>query len=190
MMAKELTSFQKEFAKARREGKKVFNFNGKKYTTEMAKPKAGISRDMPSAPSGGGMDDDRRFAPRAGISRDMPSAPSGGGMDDDRRAGGPSPSGMSVNERIKESMAKTRADTRPVTERLGGTERKMKSEKTDGRSAMERMKAAREKAREGSGKTDERSVNERIRSALGFKKGGSVKGCGIAKRGLGGGTMR
>ena len=89
-MAKELTSFQKEFAKARREGKKVFNFNGKKYTTEMAEPKAGISRDMPSAPSGGC-------------------------MDDDRRAGGPSPSEMSVNERIKESMAKTRADTRPVT---------------------------------------------------------------------------
>ena len=179
-----MATFKEAFREARKAGDKTFMWNGKKYTTEMAKPKAGVSRDMPSEPSGGGMDDDRRFAPSAGISRDMPSKPSGGGMDDDRRAGSSSPSEMSVNERIKASMAKTRADTRPVTERLGGTERKMESEKTDERSAMERMKAAREKAREGSGKTDERSVSERIRSALGFKKGGSVKGAGAAKRGV------
>ena len=71
--------------------------------------RAGVSRDMPSAPSSGGMDDDRRFAPSAGISRDMPSAPSGGGMDEDRRAGvaeipgagpykAPSKSGRSMSE--------------------------------------------------------------------------------------------
>ena len=53
---------------------------------EESKPRAGISRDMPSAPSGGGIDDDRRFARTAGISQDMASKPSGGGMDDDRRS--------------------------------------------------------------------------------------------------------
>ena len=57
-------------------------------TPSPAPSRRGISSDMPSSPSGGGMDEDRRtVASRRGISSDMPSEPSGGGMDEDRRAG-------------------------------------------------------------------------------------------------------
>jgi hypothetical protein len=57
-------------------------------TSSPAPSRRGISSDMPSSPSGGGMDEDRRtVASRRGISSDMPSETSGGGMDEDRRAG-------------------------------------------------------------------------------------------------------
>ena len=59
-------------------------------------------------------------------------------------------------------------------------------------SVSERIKAAKNKSREGT--TDTRSVNERFRSALGFKSGGTVSSAsrradGIASRGKTRGKM-
>ena len=48
-------------------------------------------------------------------------------------------------------------------------------------SLAERAKLSRERARSDGTKTDSRSVNERMRDSLGMKKGGSVKGWGIAR---------
>jgi hypothetical protein len=48
-------------------------------------------------------------------------------------------------------------------------------------SLAERAKLSRERARSDGTKTDSRSVNERMRDTLGMKKGGSVKGWGIAR---------
>ena len=95
----------------------------------------------------------------------------------------------SVSERMKAArerarMGSTGTDERSVTERMGGSERKGSSTPTDTRSLAERAKAMRETARAGSSGTDTRSVSERIRSAMGFAKGGSVKGAGIAQRGV------
>lgn len=48
-----LSPFKQAFADARKAGKSVFTFNGKKYTTELAKPKAkakdmtGFRKDVP-----------------------------------------------------------------------------------------------------------------------------------------------
>jgi len=185
-----MATFKEAFREARAAGDKTFMWNGKKYTTELAKPKAGVSRDMPSKPSGGGMDEDRRFARQAGISSDMPSRPSGGGMDEDRTAEIETPP-MSANQRMAAAREKARnsttgTDRRSVTERMGGKE--------ESGSVTERMKRAREKARgESKTGTDTRSVSERIKSALGLKKGGNVKsyakggsvrGAGIAQRGV------
>jgi hypothetical protein len=127
---------------------------------------------------------------RRGISSDMPSAPSGGGMDEDRTAEIETPP-MSANQRMAAAREKARnsttgTDRRSVTERMGGEE--------ESGSVTERMKRAREKARgESKTGTDTRSVSERIKSALGLKKGGNVKsyvkggsvrGAGIAQRGV------
>lgn len=95
----------------------------------------------------------------------------------------------SVSERAKAArerarMGSTGTDERSVTERMGGSERKSSPTSTDTRSLAERAKAARESARSSSTGTDTRSVSERIRSALGFAKGGSVKGSGCEQRGL------
>jgi len=127
---------------------------------------------------------------RRGISSDMPSEPSGGGMDEDRTAEIETPP-MSANQRMAAAREKARnsttgTDRRSVTERMGDEE--------ESGSVTERMKRAREKAREESKTgTDTRSVSERIKSALGLKKGGNVKsyakggsvrGAGIAQRGV------
>jgi len=95
----------------------------------------------------------------------------------------------SVSERMKAArerarMSGTGTDDRSVTERMGGAERKGSSASTDTRSLADRMKAMRESARSSSTGTDTRSVGERIRSALGFAKGGAVKGSGCEQRGL------
>ena len=94
----------------------------------------------------------------------------------------------SVSERAKAArerarMGSTGTDERSVTERMGGSERKSSSGSTDTRSISDRMKAMRESARSGSTGTDTRSVSERIRGALGFAKGGSVRGGGCEQRG-------
>jgi hypothetical protein len=127
---------------------------------------------------------------RRGISSDMPSSPSGGGMDEDRRTAAETPP-MFANQRMAAAREKARSgssgtDRRSVTERMGGEE--------ESGSVTERMKRAREKARgESKTGTDTRSVSERIKSALGLKKGGNVKsyvkggsvrGAGIAQRGV------
>ena len=101
----------------------------------------------------------------------------------------------SVSERMKAARERARAggtstDERSVTERMGGSERKGSSTSTDTRSLAERARAMRESARSGSSGTDTRSVSERIRGALGFAKGGSVRGDGCAQRGKTKGTMR
>ena len=101
----------------------------------------------------------------------------------------------SVSERAKAArerarMGSTGTDERSVTERMGGSERKASSTSTDTRSLSERAKAARESARSSRTGTDTRSVTERIRSALGFAKGGSVRGGGCEQRGKTKGTMR
>lgn len=94
----------------------------------------------------------------------------------------------SVSERAKAArerarMGSTGTDERSVTERMGGSERKGSSTSTDTRSLADRMKAMRESARSSSTGTDTRSVSERIRGALGFAKGGSVRGGGCEQRG-------
>ena len=48
-------------------------------------------------------------------------------------------------------------------------------------SLAERAKLSRERARSDGTKTDSRSVNERMRDTFGMKKGGSVKGWGMAR---------
>lgn len=100
----------------------------------------------------------------------------------------------SVSERMKAARERARAggtstDERSVTERMGGSERKGSSTSTDTRSLAERARAMRESARSGSSGTDTRSVSERIRGALGFAKGGSVRGDGCAQRGKTKGRM-
>lgn len=69
-------SFREAFAKARDDLKKggpdTFTWRGKKYSTALKNPSktpvkgrpAGMRLDMPSAPSGGGMDMDRSKSPR------------------------------------------------------------------------------------------------------------------------------
>lgn len=44
------TTFKEAFAQARREGKDRFTFNGKSYTTELAKPKSKPTESKPSGP--------------------------------------------------------------------------------------------------------------------------------------------
>jgi hypothetical protein len=93
----------------------------------------------------------------------------------------------SVSERAKAArerarMGSTGTDERSATERMGGTERKGSSTSTDTRSISDRMKAMRESARSSSTGTDTRSVGQRIRGALGFAKGGSVRGSGCEQR--------
>jgi len=44
------TAFEKAFRQARREGKKTFTFEGKKYTTDLRKPKQPSPRSKPKAP--------------------------------------------------------------------------------------------------------------------------------------------
>jgi hypothetical protein len=94
----------------------------------------------------------------------------------------------SVSERMKAArerarMGGTATDERSVTERMGGSERKGSATSTDTRSLADRAKAMRESARSSSTGTDTRSVSERIRGALGFAKGGSVRGGGCEQRG-------
>ena len=48
---KGLTAFEKAFRKARREGKKTFMFEGKKYTTELRKPRQPSPKAKPKAPA-------------------------------------------------------------------------------------------------------------------------------------------
>lgn len=45
------TAFEKAFRQARREGKKTFTFEGKKYTTDLRKPKQPSPRSKPKAPT-------------------------------------------------------------------------------------------------------------------------------------------
>jgi hypothetical protein len=137
-----------------------------------------------------------------------PPAGTPGGANRGQRAESPSPQRVevtakkypkddeskSVSERAKAArerarMGSTGTDERSVTERMGGTERKGSSTSTDTRSISDRMKAMRESARSGGSKTDTRSVGERIRGALGFAKGGSVRGDGCAQRGKTKGRM-
>ena len=132
-----------------------------------------------------------------------PPAGTPGGANRGQRAESPSPQRVeapakrapkddeskSVSERAKATrerarMGSTGTDERSATERMGGTERKGSSTSTDTRSISDRMKAMRESARSSSTGTDTRSVGERIRGALGFAKGGSVKGSGCEQRGL------
>ena len=56
-------------------------------------------------------------------------------------------------------------------------------------SLSERMKRTKERARTSNTGTDTRSVSQRIKEAIGMKKGGSVRGDGIAKRGKTKGKM-
>tara|TARA_R110001606_G_C15131368_1_gene623417 strand:- start:9 stop:617 length:609 start_codon:yes stop_codon:yes gene_type:complete len=45
------TAFEKAFRRARREGKKTFMFEGKKYTTDLRKPRQPSPRSKPKAPT-------------------------------------------------------------------------------------------------------------------------------------------
>ena len=45
------TAFEKAFRQARREGKKTFTFEGKKYTTDLRKPRQPSPRSKPKAPT-------------------------------------------------------------------------------------------------------------------------------------------
>ena len=161
-------TFKEAFAEARKAGDKTFTFGGKKYTTETA----GASRSSPtpsSAPSPAPAPSTQR------VEVTGKRAP----KDDESK---------SVSERMKAARERARAggtstDERSVTERMGGFERKGSSTSTDTRSLAERARAMRESARSGSSGTDTRSVSERIRGALGFAKGGSVRGDGCAQRG-------
>ena len=156
-------------------------------------------------PAATGMSEAAELMPEKPKAKAKAKPPAGtpGGANRGQRAESPSPQRVevtakkypkddeskSVSERAKAArerarMGSTGTDERSATERMGGTERKGSSTSTDTRSISDRMKAMRESARSSSTGTDTRSVGERIRGALGFAKGGSVRGGGCEQRGL------
>jgi hypothetical protein len=155
-------------------------------------------------PAATGMSEAAELMPEKPKAKAKAKPPAGtpGGANRGQRAESPSPQRVevtakkypkddeskSVSERAKAArerarMGSTGTDERSATERMGGTERKGSSTSTDTRSISDRMKAMRESARSSSTGTDTRSVGERIRGALGFAKGGKVRGGGCERQG-------
>jgi hypothetical protein len=100
-----MTTFNKTFAAARRAGRKTFGWQGKTYTTELAKSSAPTPRSRPSAPT-----------PRA-----RPSS-SGGSKG---RVFGPGSRSLAVQERAKKGPSTAPQSHRPRS--ASGKRRKSES---------------------------------------------------------------
>ena len=153
-MAKELTSFQKEFAKARREGKKVFNFNGKKYTTEMAKTP---SKTRVSSP------------PPVESARGMGRA----AMADNTRAGASKAMADTAAFEAQQRRGASEARAKAAREADAEMERESRGQRRQPESTSGMGSKITNRPAPGA-----RSIYEDA-----FKKGGAVKGAGAAKRG-------
>ena len=183
------SSFKEAFAAARGSGDKIFSYNGKLYTTELAssapkKTSPAPMRQEKAAPMsssmGSDLDNASSMPVNERIKKSLESAREGSGPTDTR----------SVNQRIKQSLEEEKNKT---------TASSSKDNKIDLRSpatALRSLMSSRQP-------TDNRSVNERIKESLGMKKGGAVKkmasggsvnsaskrGDGIAQRGKTKGRM-
>lgn len=158
------SSFKEAFAAARGNGDKTFSYNGKLYTTELAS-------SAPKKSSPAPMQQEKA----ASIS----SSKSLMGSDRDNA------SAMSVNERIKKSLASARegsgpTDSRSVNQRIKESLEEEKNKTTassskDNKIDLRSPATALRSLMSSRQPTDNRSVNERIKESLGMKKGGAVK---------------
>jgi hypothetical protein len=169
-------SFKEAFREARAAGDKTFMYNGKKYTTELAKPKAGVSRDMPSAPSGGGMDMDRSKSPRQMATATMAdeattSARIARGASERRAAEAP------------EAASEMKRESRGMGVGSLGQQRSVGASARE--EALERAKENQRRRDMMAGREPEREPGYRkggnVKSYAG---GGTVRGAGAAQRGV------
>jgi hypothetical protein len=173
------TTFKEAFAQARREGKDKFTFNGKSYTTELAKPK---SKPAESKPSG-------RETAEENLSKRRPTdLASSKARHEGMKTAGERSQRESDAEKARESRLGSSILAR---DRLGN--------EPDAYIVNRRRRAAEEAAKETS--TPSRTFGAGAMSAKGlggmsgFAKGGKVgsaskRGDGIAKKGKTRGMMR
>jgi len=180
-------SFREAFAKARDDMKKggpdTFTWRGKTYSTALKSPSktpvkgrtAGMSLDMPSAPSGGGMDMDRSKSPRQMATATMADE-------------------AATSERIARGASERRAAEAPEAasemkrESRGMGVGSLGQQRSAGASAREE---ALERAKENQRRRDMMAGREPERepgyrkggNVKSYAKGGSVRGDGCAQRG-------
>jgi hypothetical protein len=178
-------NFSQAFAAARRAGKDDFTWNGKRYTTEMAKPAAKPAAK--SAPA-----DTRRPGPTRERAADMPpmarAAESAPRASTQPAAKTPAKSGVQARadadraardaryEFGRQRKAAAQAEKPTSTRSLSRGDSKKRSE--EAREARSKMSPAERSAARG----------QRLKEAFGapkkMAKGGSVRGSGIARQGV------
>lgn len=175
------TTFKAAFAQARREGKDKFTFNGKSYTTELAKPKPAESKSTETKPSG-------RETAEENLSKRRPTdLASSKARHEGMKTAGERSQRESDAEKARESRLGSSTLAR---DRLGN--------EPDAYIVNRRRRAAEEAAKETS--TPSRTFGAGAMSAKGlggmsgFAKGGKVgsaskRGDGIAQRGKTRGKM-
>lgn len=194
-----MSAFGDAFKAARAAGKKTFTFNGKSYHTRTKEDEAKAKPDVSKATAGPAVYEKKKAPPmddatKARVKRNELEQKAMRGEDmseymkklpDNRPpVKGAEFSAKGAPERKSPEMVKlpdTRADRTKAPEM-------MKTDDTS-LSLSERIKRTKERARTSSTGTDTRSVSQRIKEAVGMKRGGSVRGDGIAQRGKTKGRM-
>ena len=188
-----MSAFGDAFKAARAAGKKTFTFNGESYHTRTKEDEAKAKDkkpDVSKAKAGPAEYEAKKTPPmdeatKARVRRNRLEQAAMKGKPEIIKPVDKSPKKFGEDGKIRREKPVDIPERRRLGPKTEAPEMIKTSDKKDDTdlSVSERIKNARERARTSDTGTDKRSVTDRLKSAMGMKKGGSVRGYGMARGG-------